>query len=154
MEPKVSLPHPRARLLSFSSARSIQSMPPRPTSWRSIHFNIIIPSLPRSSKWFLSVRSTHQNPVCTCLDSHMCHMTSPIYPQLILLDLITRIIFDEDHRRNLSALGGGSTMGIRNFNLRRNEVTKRGKNGLNQSLIYVHPFPPLDQFFIYTSSTP
>jgi hypothetical protein len=31
-------------------------------------------------------------------------------------------------------------LGIRNFNLRRNRVRNRGKIGLNQSLIYIHPF--------------
>lgn len=52
--------------------------------------------------------------------------------------------------------GGGSesTMGIRNFNLRGNQVRKRGKIGVNQSLIWIHPFShghPL--FFIFPSST-
>jgi cyanate permease len=39
-------------------------------------------------------------------------------------------------------VGGGAklTMGIRNFNLRTSEVRKRGKFGLNQSLIHIHPF--------------
>jgi hypothetical protein len=34
--------------------------------------------------------------------------------------------------------GGKSTMGIRNFNLPRSQVRKRGKIGLNQSLKYIH----------------
>jgi hypothetical protein len=38
--------------------------------------------------------------------------------------------------------GAKSTMCIRNFNLQRSQVRKRGKNGLNQSLIHIHPFPP------------
>jgi hypothetical protein len=38
--------------------------------------------------------------------------------------------------------GGESTMGIRNFNLRRSQVTRMGRNGLNQSFIYTHPFLP------------
>jgi len=32
------------------------------------------------------------------------------------------------------------TMGIRNFNLRKGHVRKKGKIGLNQSLIHIHPF--------------
>jgi len=73
----------------------------------------------------------------------------PPHPKLILLDLITRIIYDEDHRRNLAkstGWGAKSTVGIRNFNLWRSEATKRGKFVLNQSLIYTQPFPPLTQF--------
>jgi hypothetical protein len=40
-------------------------------------------------------------------------------------------------------------MGIKNFNLRSCQVTKRGKIGLNQFLIYIHPFPPLSPKFFY-----
>ena len=42
----------RARHLSLSWARSIQSM--LPSHWLIIHFNIILPSTPGSSKWSLS----------------------------------------------------------------------------------------------------
>jgi hypothetical protein len=38
-------------------------------------------------------------------------------------------------------VGAKSTMGIRNFNLRRCQVRKWEKIGLNQSLIYIQPFP-------------
>jgi len=36
-----------------------------------------------------------------------------------------------------------STMGVRNFNLLRNQVRKMGKICLNQSVIYLHPSPSL-----------
>jgi len=44
-----------------------------------IHFNIILPSTPRSSKWFLSFRFSHQNLVCTCPLSHAFHMPRPCW---------------------------------------------------------------------------
>jgi hypothetical protein len=53
--------------------------------------------------------------------------------------------------------GGKSTMAIKNFNL-RSQFMKRAQIGLNQSLIYVHPFPPLSTQFLYwlffNSATP
>jgi hypothetical protein len=50
--------------------------------------------------------------------------------------------------------GAKSIMGIGSFHLGRSQVRKRGKIGLNQLLIYIHPFPPLSpQFFYFPSST-
>jgi hypothetical protein len=65
----------RARHLSVSWARSIQCMSPR--HFLKIHFNSVFPSTPRSSKWPLSFRSYHTNPLSTSPVSLKCHMTLP-----------------------------------------------------------------------------
>ena len=40
-------------------------------------------------------------------------------------------------------------MDIRKFNLQKSQVRKTGNIGLNQSLIYIHPFPPLTPIIFY-----
>jgi hypothetical protein len=47
-----------------------------------IHCNIILLSMPGSSKWFLSIRFPHQNLVCTSLVPHTCHVLHPSYSLL------------------------------------------------------------------------
>ena len=42
-----------------------------------IRFNIILPSMPRSSNLSLYLGSPHQNTVCTCHACHMCYMPCP-----------------------------------------------------------------------------
>ena len=66
----------------------------------NIHPNIILPSMPGSSRWSLS-RFPHQNPVYTPLLSPI-HATCPAY--IMLLDLITQIILGEEHRSLSSSL--------------------------------------------------
>ena len=53
----------RARHLSLTWARAIQSTPP--SYFLKYHFNIILPSMPRPSKWALSFRFPYQEPVFT-----------------------------------------------------------------------------------------
>jgi len=81
-----------ARHLSLSRASSIQSIPPHPTSWRSI---LILPSYLRlglPSGLFPSVF-----PIKTLYKPFLSpiHATCPAH--LIFLDLITRRIFGEEY---------------------------------------------------------
>ena len=56
-----------------------------PTSYfLKIHFNIIFPSMPGSSKWSLSLRFSHQNPVYASPPPYVLH-ASPISLFSILL---------------------------------------------------------------------
>jgi hypothetical protein len=63
----------------------VQSSPCPP-----FHFNIMLSSTRRSSKWSHFLRSPHPNPVRTSPASD-----TRLLPYLILLDLITRMVFGE-----------------------------------------------------------
>jgi len=69
----------RVRNLSISWASSNQSLPPHPTSWRSILINIILPSTPGSSKWTLSEASPppQKKPAYASPLPHTSYMTCP-----------------------------------------------------------------------------
>ena len=62
--------------------------------------NIILPSMPGSSKWSLSLRFPHQNPVYASPLPHTRYMPRPF----ILLDFITRKIFGKQYRSFSSSL--------------------------------------------------
>ena len=49
-----------------------------PSHFLKIHADIILPSTPRSSKWFPSLKSPHQNPASTSPVPHTWHMPRPL----------------------------------------------------------------------------
>ena len=90
MEPEFSSPiHTRpilARVLSQTNPFHAS-----PSHLLKIHINIILSSIPRSSKRSLSLTSPHQNSVRTSPLSNTSHKPRPAH----FLDFITRILFGE-----------------------------------------------------------
>ena len=75
-------------LLNINKAY-IKSCPP--SHFLMIHFKPILPCMPESSKWFLSLTSAHQNSICTSTVCTTWHMSYP--PHSSWFDHL--IIFDE-----------------------------------------------------------
>ena len=65
----------RARTMSLSWTRSVQSMPP--SNFLKINSNTILSFTPRSSNWFVSLRFPLKNTVCTILLPHTYYMPRP-----------------------------------------------------------------------------
>jgi len=99
MEAEGSLPHSQVPAICFYPQPARSS--PCPTShFLRIHLNIILPSIPGSSKWCLSLKFPHQNPVYASPLHHMRYIPRPSH----LLDLITRKILGDEYRSLSSSL--------------------------------------------------
>ena len=80
----------RARHLSVPCAKSVQS--PLLSYFLETHFNIILPSTARSSKWSPYSRFRYQIPVGTSVFPSTCHMHRPTF-----FHLLRRIMFGEEY---------------------------------------------------------
>ena len=88
MEPEASLPHSQAPATSSPVPILSQINPAMPTSdILKNHFNIILPSTPRSPKWSPSLKFSHQKMYAPLLS--LIRATCPAH---LILDLIIRII--------------------------------------------------------------
>ena len=76
MEPEGLLPHSQVPAIC-PYPEPVQSSPSLHIPHLKIHLNIILPSKPGSSNWSLSLKFTHQNPVCTSpLPPYLLHAPS------------------------------------------------------------------------------
>jgi hypothetical protein len=72
MEPEGSLPDSQAPA-TCPYAEPDRSNPCPPSHFLKIHFNIILSPTLRSSKWSLSLKFLHQNPVHTALSPYVLY---------------------------------------------------------------------------------
>ena len=93
MEAEGSLPHSQV-LATCPYSEPDQSSPTSTSHFLKIHLNIILPSMPESSKWSLSLKFPHLNPVYA--SPLPLRATCPAH--LILLDLITWTKLCEEYR--------------------------------------------------------
>ena len=99
MEPKGSLLHSQVPT-TFPMLSHIDPVHALTSHFLNIHLNIILPSMPGSYKWYLSLRFSHQNPVYT--STLPIHATCPAH--IICLNLTTWTIFIEEYRSLSSSL--------------------------------------------------
>ena len=99
MESEGSLPHSQVPA-TCPSLEPDQYSPCPLSHFLKIHLNIVLPSTLGSSKLSLSLEFPPEP--CIHLSSPSIRATCPVH--LILLDLITRIIFDEEYRSLSSSL--------------------------------------------------
>ena len=92
MEPEGSLPHSQVPA-TCPYPEPHRSSPCLTSHFLKNHVNIILPSTPGSSKWYLSLRFPHQNPVNTYPLPHIATCAA----HLILLDFITQTILGEEY---------------------------------------------------------
>ena len=79
MEPEVSLPHSQVpTICSYPEPARSGPYPHIPLP-EDIHLNIILPSVPGSPQWSLSLRFIHQNPVHASPLLHTRHMPCQSY---------------------------------------------------------------------------
>ena len=76
MELENSLPHSQAPS-TYTYSEPDQLSPCQPIPLLKIHFNIILPLMPRSSKCPISFRTPNQNPVCSSRGPYTYHMSRP-----------------------------------------------------------------------------